>query len=276
MLQPFIIKIGLDPEIGRIGGLAIAWHGVFIALGIAAGVYVALLMARRKGFVDDDSYGAALAAVITGIIGARTLFVVENWGQLEGDFWGAFQISEGGISVYGGIIGGIIGGVLYGAWKGLPIWKGLDAGAVGAILGQSIGRIGCVINGEHVGSPSSLPWAVEYTNVNSPSFALGTVQPAAGYEMIGDLLILGVLLVLWRISKRDGVIFGTYALLYAVLRFGVTFLRVDNEPALGLTLAQLIALGFIAVSLVSFAYLWRTARHGRIRANSQMLQTGRS
>jgi len=252
------IKIGVNPDIGHIGGLMLAWHGVFIALGIAAGVYVAVLMARRKGFLDDDSYNVAFAAVVGGIIGARALFVAENWGQLDDNLWNAFRINEGGISVYGGIIGGILSGWLYGVWKRLPIWKGLDAGAVGLILGQAIGRIGCVINGEHIGSPSHLPWAVEYTNVNSPSFALGPLQPAAGYEMLGDFLILGVLLLLWRVSKRDGVVFTTYALLYAVLRFGVSFLRVDNEPVLGLRMAQLIALGFVALSLISFAYLWRT------------------
>jgi len=237
------IKIGVNPDIGYIGGLMLAWHGVFIALGIAAGVYVAVLMARRKGFLDDDSYSVAFAAVIGGIIGARALFVAENWGQLEGNLWNAFRINEGGISVYGGIIGGILSGWLYGVSKRLPIWKGLDAGAVGLILGQAIGRIGCVINGEHIGSPSHLPWAVEYTNVNSPSFALGPLQPAAGYEMLGDLLILGVLLLLWRISNKDGL---------------------------------LIALGFVALSLVSFAYLWRSAGRGRVNAGLKMMQPGPS
>ncbi|MGD0766298.1 MAG: prolipoprotein diacylglyceryl transferase [Dehalococcoidia bacterium] len=275
MLGLLTIKIGINPNIGHIGGLTLAWHGVFIALGIAAGVYVAVLMARRKGFIDDDSYSIAFAAVVGGIIGARALFVAENWGQLNGNLWNAFRINEGGISVYGGIIGGTLGGWLYGMWKRLPIWKGLDAGAVGVILGQAIGRIGCNINGEHIGSPSHLPWAVVYANVNSPSFGLGPRQPAVGYELIGDVLILGVLLLLWRISKRDGVVFTTYALLYAVLRFGVSFFRLDNEPLLGLRLAQLLALGFIAVSLVSFAYLWRTAGRGQGSVDSKMLQPGR-
>jgi phosphatidylglycerol:prolipoprotein diacylglycerol transferase len=212
MLEPLTIQIGIDPTIGHMGGLMLAWHGVFIAVGIAAGVYVAVLMARRKGFLDEDSYNVAMAAVIGGIVGARALFVAENWGQLDGNIWNALRINEGGISVYGGIIGGIVGGLSYGLCKRLPISKGLDAGAVGLILGQAIGRIGCVINGEHIGTPSNLPWAMEYTNVNSPSFALGTRQPAAGYEMLGDFLILGVLLLLWRISKRTG-LSSPYALL---------------------------------------------------------------
>lgn len=259
-LSLLTIEIGLDPEIGRIGGLLLAWHGVFVVLGIAVGVYVALLMARRRGFSDDDFYSVALVAVVAGVVGARTLFIAENWELFENDVWRVFRVNEGGISIYGAIIGGILGGVLYGVWKGLPISKGLDAGAVGLILGQAIGRIGDVINGEHISESSNLPWAVEYSHVNSPSFGLGAQHPAVAYEMLGDLLIFGVLLlVLSRVSKRDGVVFFSYGLLYSVMRFGVSFLRLDNEPALGLRMAQLVALGVIAVSLVGFAYIWRTS-----------------
>jgi phosphatidylglycerol:prolipoprotein diacylglycerol transferase len=78
--------------------------------------------------------------------------------------------------------------------------------------------------------------------------------------MLGDLLIFGILLlVLSRVSKRDGVVFFSYGFLYSVMRFGVSFLRLDNEPALGLRMAQLVALGVIAVSLAGFAYIWRTS-----------------
>jgi len=33
------IKIGVNPDIGHIGGLMLAWHGIFVALDIVAGVY---------------------------------------------------------------------------------------------------------------------------------------------------------------------------------------------------------------------------------------------
>lgn len=259
LLPLMTIEIGLDPELGRIGGFLLTWHGLFVALGIGAGVYVAVLMARRKGFVDDDSHSVALVGIIAGIVGARALFVAENWEMFEGRVWDILRVGEGGISVYGGIIGGVLGGWLYGVWRGLPIARGLDAGAFGLILGQAIGRMGCIINGDHVSASSGLPWAVEYTHATSPSFGLGPQHPASAYELIGDLLIFGVLLVLWRVSEKDGVIFFSYALLYSVMRFGVSFLRFDNEPALGLRMAQLIALGVIAVSLAAFTYLWRTA-----------------
>src|SRR3990172_9479747 len=81
------IEIGIDPEIRDFGGLLLTWHGVFTAVGIAAGVYVAVLIARGRGFIDDDVYSAALVAIPAGIIGARALFVFERWGSPGLDDW---------------------------------------------------------------------------------------------------------------------------------------------------------------------------------------------
>jgi prolipoprotein diacylglyceryltransferase len=96
---------------------------------------------------------------------------------------------------------------------------------------------------------------VEYTNVNSLSFYRPPMHFVTAYEVLGDFVILGVLLALWkfRVFKRDGILFFIYAFLYSFLRFWISFLRVDKEIALGLSMAQLIALGVIAVSLVAFA-----------------------
>jgi prolipoprotein diacylglyceryltransferase len=75
------------------------------------------------------------------------------------------------------------------------------------------------------------------------------------YEVLGDLLILALLVGLWkfRIFKREGILFFIYAFLYSLMRFGVSFLRVDKEIAVGLGMAQIIALGVIVVSLLAFA-----------------------
>ena len=78
-LVPLVIKIGIDPQIAKIGGLEIAWHGVFTAVGVICGVGVAAFFARRAGLGEDAIYNTALALVIGGIIGARALFVWRTW-----------------------------------------------------------------------------------------------------------------------------------------------------------------------------------------------------
>lgn len=253
------VKIGIDPEIGDFGPLLLTWHGVFVAIGIAAGVYVAVTIGRRKGFTEDDAYTAALIGVPAGIIGARVLFLVENWGDVVNDPIDPFRINEGGISIYGAVIGGVLGGWLYGVWRGLPIGKGLDAAAFGLILGMGIGRIGDVINGEHFADFSDLPWAVQYTHENSPSFGLPPQHPAVGYELLGDLLIFGSLFLLARLYRKDGLLFFSYLGAYSLMRFGLNFLREDSKLIAGgdLNVMQMVALGTLLVAVAGFIYYWR-------------------
>jgi len=251
------IKIGIDPEIGKLGSLTLTWHGVFIALAIGIGVWLGVWFARKAGFTEDDAYTIALIGVPAGIIGARGLFVLENRELFKADWLDIFRINEGGISLYGALIAAVLAALAYGAWKKMPLLRGLDAACIGMIVGQGIGRIGCAIAGDIYAKSSSLPFSVEYTHFNSPSFARPPMQFVTGYEVIGDFLICGLLLALWkfRIFKREGLLFFSYTAVYAAMRFGLSFMRLDKEVAFGLRSAQLISLGVIAVSLVAFALI---------------------
>jgi phosphatidylglycerol:prolipoprotein diacylglycerol transferase len=254
------IRIGIDPEIGKIGGLLLTWHGVFTAVGIAVGVWVAVQFAQRVGIIEDIGYTVALVAVPAGIIGARALYVIENYGDPGSGLHSAvdiFRINEGGISIYGAVIGGVLGGWAYGFWKKLPVLRGSDAGAPGLILGMGIGRIGDVINGEHLASTTDLPFGVVYTHANSPSFGRDPQHLAVGYELIGDLLIFLVLLGLWRVRKRDGIVFFSFAFLYSLMRLGVSALRLDPGVWGELRMAQVVAVFVMAFSVVGFAYCAR-------------------
>ena len=238
----------------------LTWHGIFVAAGVAAGVWVSARIARRFGFIEDDIYGIAIVGVITGIIGARALFLAENFDRVDWPI-GALRINEGGISVWGGIIGGLIGGVLFGGWyKKLPLWRGLDAGAFGLILGQGIGRIGDIINGEHVSRPSNLPWAVQWTNINSMSFGYGPAHPVVAYEFLGDMLIFGLLFVLLARYRRAGLTFFSYLILYSTMRFGITYLRWDSKEVLGqwMNVPQAVSAAMFTVALVGVWWRLRT------------------
>ena len=79
------IEIGIDPTLVDIGGIEVTWHGVFTAIGVIVGVAIAAWLARRMGYSEDMVYNAALALVIGGIIGARGLYVIENWSEVGGD-----------------------------------------------------------------------------------------------------------------------------------------------------------------------------------------------
>jgi phosphatidylglycerol:prolipoprotein diacylglycerol transferase len=263
MIPLLSIDIGLDPNVGRIFGLLISWHGVFTAVGIIAGVWLAVRLAgsERVGIDEDTAYTIGMIVVFFGIIGARALYVAENYGDNPnidslGDI---FRITEGGISIYGAIIGGAIAGWAYGLWKRLRCAAGADAAAFGMLLGLAIGRIGDIINGEHLARASGLPWAVTYSHPDSPGFehsiTVGPWHPAVAYEMLGDLAIIGILAILWRMQVKSGVIFASAFLLYAVMRFAVSFLRLDSkEPLLGLSTPQLVSIAVVAVTVPLLAF----------------------
>lgn len=283
-LAPMVIKIGIDPEIFEIVGLEITWHGLFTALGVVVGVFMAAFLARRAGIDEDTIYNMALFLVIGGIIGARALYVLEHFGDFQDDPAEVFAIQTGGISIYGALFGGTLGAVAYAAWRRLPRWGAMaDAAAIGAILGMAVGRVGCLINGDIFGRATDWSIGLVYTHSDSPSYyALPSElaqHPVTAYEIAGDLAIFALLLfVLRRVFKRDGMIFFAWVFLYAALRFGVSFLRGsdidgvwvgDDLVAGGLRTAQLIALAMMVLAPLAGAYI--LTRRGPARAERRRL-----
>jgi len=272
-LVPMVIKIGIDPEIFGFAGLEITWHGLFTALGVVVGVVVAAFLARRAGIDEDTIYNMALCLVVGGIIGARTMYVLEHLSDFSDDPTEVFAIHTGGISIYGALIGGTLGAVAYAAWRRLPRWGEMaDVAAIGAILGMAVGRIGCFINGDIFGRTTDWPIGLVYTHSDSPAYPLYSAMtpelaqhPVTVYEILGDLVIFALLLfVLRRVFKRDGMIFFSWAFLYAAMRFGISFLRGtdiggvwygDDLVVAGLRVAQLVALAVMVVTSLAVAYI---------------------
>jgi phosphatidylglycerol:prolipoprotein diacylglycerol transferase len=248
------ITIGIDPNVFDVFGLQVTWHGVFTAIGIVAGVWLAVRIASspRIGIDLDTAYSIGMIVVACGLVGARALYVIENYGDNSNidSFVDIFRVTEGGISIWGAMIGGALGGWAYGLKNKLPSAAGADAAAFGMLLGLAIGRIGDIINGEHFAKATDLPWAVYYSNVNSPAFFRDPSHPAVAYEMIGDLVILGIIALMWRnLRPKSGVIFCTAFILYAIMRFFVSFLRIDSEePLLGLSTPQIVSVVVLAIA----------------------------
>ena len=258
------IDIGIDPVIIDTAGIEVTWHGLFTALGVIAGVAVSGYFARRAGYPEDMIYNVALSLVIGGMIGARALYIIENWSQFENDLGEIFAVNTGGISIYGALIGGTLGAWLYAIIRKVPnIPRAADIAVLGGILGMGIGRIGDIINGEHFASDTDLPWGVVYTDPDSPSFqrfgaAALPQHPAVAYEMIGDALIFALLIMVYVRLPRAGVTFFAFMLLYGLLRTLVSFLRLDDIVWLGLRTAQLIAIVSMAVAVPAIIYLLRS------------------
>jgi phosphatidylglycerol:prolipoprotein diacylglycerol transferase len=253
------LTFGFDPVIAQWGPFQLGWHGIFTALAVAVGLWLAGRLAERRGMSSGVVYGIATWGVVGGIVGARLFHVADHL-----DFYLQNPLLipamwEGGIAVYGAFIGGLLGGGLA-AWRArLDPWPLLDIAAPAMLVGQAIGRLGCLCNGDAWGADATgCPFclAIRYTNQNDllPADLKGVPTYAYPvYEIAAEvLLLLGLWLLRDRLRDRPGLGFLIAAVGYAVIRFGLTFLR--QEPVLiwGLQEAQLIALatGLLALTVL--------------------------
>jgi phosphatidylglycerol:prolipoprotein diacylglycerol transferase len=257
------IIIDLEPNLFKIGPFLITWHGVFAVLGILAGARLGLWLLSKDGI--DVSRGADGVAwmVVVGLIGARLLYAWENFKLFSGQLGRIFLITEGGISQWGGLFGAMVGAYIWARRNALSYWKVIDAGGAATMIGLAIGRIGDVINGEHHGTATTLPWGVEYVNADTLGQPGLVVHPEVAYEMILTLAILGALLPFHQRLKAklpDGVLGLVYLGLYGAGRFFLSYLRTDPAVFAGLRQAQVASLVMVAIAVVAIPILIRRAR----------------
>ena len=251
------IVIDLDPNVAQIGPILITWHGIFSVIGIVAAARVGQILLQRDGIAPERVYDMAVWMVVAGLIGARLLFVWENYQQFEGNLIRIVEINEGGISQWGGIFGALVGGYLWCRRNQVDYRKVLDAAGPANALGFAIGRIGDVINGEHHAIATNLPWGVQYVNERTLGEVGLTVHPEVAYELVWNLIVFAVSIVTYPLFKRRlpvGVTGLIWLSVYAVGRFFLSYLRKDSL-VFGLRQAQWASLLMIAVAVVAIV-LW--------------------
>jgi len=258
-----MIKIPFNPNIVSTGAFTLSWHGVFAFAAVAIAVYLVNRWSRREGLdarYPGMVFNTAIWAIIGGIIGARLVHVVDHWGDAYtfDSFWRVFEVWRGGIGLWGAILGGWLAGSAYAFFARYPVGRLADLAAPAMLIGQTIGRVGDVINGEHWSRATSLPWGWYFAHADSPGRegALRLydnpeqpVHPAVVYEMIWNVLCLAVL---WRLRGRlspDGSLWIAYLALYAAGRMAIQFLRLDPVKFWGLQEAQIIAILVLAVAV---------------------------
>ncbi len=252
MTGPFAaITIDLDPVIGRLGHLAVGWYGLAVALGIAVALVVLRHETGRRNLDADRVVGVAAWTVVGGVAGARILFAVDHWPAFADDPWRIFAFQEGGLAIQGALLGGLVAGVLAARRARVPVLVLADAAAPAVVLGQAIGRLGCLVTGDALGASTSLPWGLRYVNPAAMAPQLGVpLQPVFAYEALWDLALFALLWALRKRVRQPGCLFAIYFGLYAAGKFGLTFFRQERVWALGLQEAQFLAMALLLGALV--------------------------
>ncbi len=245
-----MISIGLDPILVSVGAFSLSWHSLFMAVAIAVAVWLTARLVVRAGLSVDRVLSLAIWTIPGGIIGARLVHVIDYWSFYSANPGTILAFWQGGLALWGGILGGTLTAVIVARISGFPLSGYADQTAPGLILAQAIGRIGDIINGEHLSATTGLPWGVVYTYPNSPAYGLPPQHLAVGYELLMDLFIFGIL---WKLRGRirpDGSLFLLYLTLYSTGRFLLSFLRLDSSTVfLSLNQPQWISLLVLVVAV---------------------------
>ena len=276
-----VITDPISPAI-HVGPLSIRWYGVSYAVAFVVGGWLASRHLARRGVPRPVTERIAFWTIIAGLLGARLYFVAQNqpiWYLTHPQH--LLAVWEGGMAFFGAVFAALLT-LLFWSWRlRLDFWDLLDAGVLFAAVGQPIGRIGNIMNAEILGPPSSLPWAIRYTNPESMAPHLGVAyQPANAYEGLATLCILAVLLLLRRRGVASGLVGLTYLVLYPISQLVVFYWRTDAETPvvlLGLKQAQLTALFVLIVVVPVFALAWWRAHRpsGRTPSTAAMRSTSR-
>lgn len=242
------------PVLVEIGGLKVYAYGVFVALGILAGVRVADREALRRGLDRDAFFDMAFWSVIAGIVGARAFHVAVYRGDYANDPLEILRIWNGGLVFYGGLLLAIPVGILFLRRRGVPVLPIVDAAAVGIPLGLAFGRVGCFLAGCCYGKVCWLPWAVIFRAPGSLAPQHIPLHPTQLYEALASVAIFGILYGTRKRFETPGMLFWTLLLLYGTARSLLEFFRNDPRGFVGpFSESQVVSAVLILYALASIA-----------------------
>ena len=264
----------LGIHLGHVGktiqflGIDIAYYGIVIAVSMIAGVALVLAEARRTGQDEDFYLDMLILSIVIGIVGARAYYVVFSWDSYRDDLLEIFNIRNGGLAIYGGILSGVATACIYTRRKKIPLGQMVDTACLGLVLGQILGRWGNFFNREAFGGYTDNLMAMQlpvdavrqreitaqmWEHVQSiGGVAYIQVHPTFLYESMWNILVLAFLLWYRKKKRLQGEVFLLYLVGYGLGRVWIEGLRTDQlrMAVLGLRfpVSQLLSLILVVAS----------------------------
>jgi phosphatidylglycerol---prolipoprotein diacylglyceryl transferase len=177
-------------------GLPLRGYGVMVFLGVVAGVALAAYRVKKEGYDPELIYNLALWMCIGGIVGARLFYIFEYWDEYQKPTLGAtlgaiINYTKGGLVVYGAFAGGAAALLAFLKRHKLPVLKFCDIVAPSLLIGLTLGRIGCFLNGCCYGGQCDLPWAVTFPG-STGSNSTPASPPYLKQASTGKLILHGI------------------------------------------------------------------------------------
>ncbi|MBM4298926.1 MAG: prolipoprotein diacylglyceryl transferase [Deltaproteobacteria bacterium] len=235
------------PIIFQLGPITVYSFGAFMALAALSAGWILSLELKRHNYNTELASTIVFATAVGGLIGARLLFIVEEWQGFLAAPW-RYIFTGAGFTWYGGFFGGAIAGWWVLKKNNIPALIGFDIGAPALALAYGVGRIGCHVAGDgDWGAVTDMAWGVAYTNAivgwADPNTGIPyppgvLVHPTPIYEFLQGALVFAIL---WSLRKKNlapGTIAWFYLILASSMRFIVEIWRINPAVGFGLSEAQ--------------------------------------
>ncbi len=252
------IQWNVNPEILKLGPLAIRWYGLLFATAFICGYYIFKKFFKKEGFSVEMLDQLTVYVAIGIIIGARLGHVIfyDPAYYFSGSFFEilgkVIAIWEGGLASHGAAIGLLITLYLWTKKYNQNIWWLLDRIAVVVALGGMFVRFGNLMNSEIYGVETNLPWGFIFVREGE----IVPKHPTQIYEALAYLSIFIFLFYCYNKNKlfpKRGLAFGWFLILLFGARFLIEFVKnpqVDFELSLPLYMGQILSIPFIVAGIV--------------------------
>ena len=246
-----------DPVAFQIMSFEIRWYSLAYIAGIIIGWLLCKKIFIQKSDINEKFDDYITYLVIGIIIGGRLGYIIfYNFNYYINNLFDIFKVWEGGMSFHGGLIGIIVASILFSKKNNQDSFLYMDLVSLVAPIGIFFGRLANFINSELYGTPTDIPWAVTFIQVDNLSR-----HPSQLYEAILEGVILFIILMYFKNKdylKKPGLISGLFLIFYSLFRFFIEFVRVPDEQ-LGylifeLSMGQIISLIFFVIGIILFYF----------------------
>ena len=254
-------------------GIEIAYYGIIIGTAILLGFWIAAREAKRTGQNPENYLDMGIIGVIAGIVGARLYYVIFSWDMYKDNLLDIFNLREGGLAIYGGVIAAVISVLVFAKVKHLSAPQIFDTIAMALLNGHMLGRWGNFFNREAFGGYTDslfamrLPLdAVRSSDVTEQmrrhieridGVSYIQVHPTFLYESLWCMVLLIILFAYRKHKKYEGELFLMYLFGYGLGRFWIEGLRTDQLllPGVGIAVSQLLAGAIVVGTGAAMLYL---------------------
>lgn len=264
--------IFMKNELFTIGPITIHGYGLMMALGIFTAYYLLEYRAKKRGMDPDKIFYLTVWAVVSGLLGAKVLYLITRLPDLIADPSLIWQSIKDGFVVYGSIIGGVLGAFVYCKIGKLPFLKVFDLTVPGLALAQGIGRIGCLLAGCCYGMEvaEDNPIAIVF---HDSHYAPNDIPllPTQIISSVLNVLHFAVLMLLSKKLKKDGQVATCYLIFYSIGRFILEYFRGDliRGNVGTFTTSQFISLFICAAGIIMFFALPKLQKKQEISEQTQ-------